>query len=115
MAGPSLVIAILGAWLSFAPWILSFSSRAASNNAAIGPVVITLALCSAASPRSHVFAGLNALIGAGVFVSPWLLGFSNEPAATWNSVIVGGFIVLFALARAAAVVPASLNDQSPLE
>ena len=113
MGGPSLANAVLGAWLAFAPWMFSFSSKTASSNSlAIGLLVILFALLSAAAPRYHVFAWLNALAGAGALVSPWVLGYANEPDAMWNSVLVGGLIVLFALARALTLVPTGYTDQS---
>ncbi len=38
-----------------------------------------------------------ALLGALLFVSPWLLGFSGEPTATWNACVVGFLVVLVTL------------------
>jgi len=40
---------------------------------------------------------LNLMLGIGVGVSPWLLGYAvTLPAATWNAMIVGGAIVVLA-------------------
>lgn len=40
---------------------------------------------------------LNLMLGIGVGVSPWLLGYAETlPAATWNAMIVGGAIVVLA-------------------
>jgi hypothetical protein len=40
---------------------------------------------------------LNLLLGIGVGISPWLLGYDETlPAATWNAMIVGGAIVVLA-------------------
>jgi hypothetical protein len=114
MAAPSIANAVLGAWLSFAPWILSYGNGlAASNTLVVGLIVIALALLSAAAPRYRAFAGLNALAGLWVVASPWLLGFSNRPAATWNSMIVGAFIALFSVARTVVTVPATYGQDNP--
>jgi len=114
MAAPSIANAILGAWLSFSPWILSYGKGlAASNTLVLGLIVIALALLSAAAPRSRAFAGLNALAGLWVLASPWLLGFSDRPAAMWNSVIVGAFIALFSVARTVVTVPATYGEDNP--
>lgn len=40
---------------------------------------------------------LNLMLGIGVGVSPWLLGYAGTlPAATWSAMIVGGAIVVLA-------------------
>jgi len=40
---------------------------------------------------------LNLVLGIGVGISPWLLGYAETlPAATWNAVIVGVAIVVLA-------------------
>ena len=41
--------------------------------------------------------GMNAALGVILLISPWLLGFAAEPAATWSAVI-GGVIAAAALA-----------------
>jgi hypothetical protein len=114
MAAPSIANAILGAWLAFAPWVLPYESGIASSNSLLfGLVVIALALLSAGAPRYHAFAGLNAFAGLWVFASPWVLGFSNEPVALWNSILTGGLIILFAVARAVVSVPATYGEDNP--
>jgi SPW repeat-containing protein len=114
MAAPSIANAILGAWLAFAPWMLPYQNHlAASNSFLVGLIVIALALFSAGAPRYHAFAGLNALAGLWVFASPFVLGFSNEPVAMWNSLVTGGCIVLFGVARAVVTVPATYGEDNP--
>lgn len=41
--------------------------------------------------------GLNVLAGIWLIISPWVLGFGNQPAAIWNTVILGIVVLLFAL------------------
>ena len=116
MAGPSLVNVFLGTWLSFSPWLLSFDSHTAASTAvAVGLAVIPLAFASVAAPTYRAFAYLNAIVGASLLVSPWVLGYANEPAAMWNSVICGGFVLIFALGRAAVRVPAGYGQDLPFE
>ena len=116
MSGPSLVNVMLGTWLSFAPWLLPFhSGTAASISVLVGLTVILLALFSVAAPTYRAFALLNALLGASLFLAPWVLGYANEPAAMWNSVLVGGFVLLFALGRAAVRVPAGFGEDQRME
>jgi len=40
----------------------------------------------------------NLLLGAWLFVSPWTLGFTAEPAAAWNAYVTGGVIAVLAIA-----------------
>ncbi|QQO14740.1 SPW repeat protein [Bradyrhizobium diazoefficiens] len=44
---------------------------------------------------------LNLLLGAGLFVSPWVFGFSNETTAGWNAWISGFAIAVLAIAALA--------------
>lgn len=43
--------------------------------------------------------GLNILFGLWLVIAPWVVGFSHLTSATWNSVIVGAMIAIFALIR----------------
>jgi hypothetical protein len=116
MTGISLVNVFLGTCLSFSPWLLSFSSRSASSaTVAVGLAVSVLAFASVAAPTYRAFAFLNAMVGASLFVSPWVLGYTNEPVAMWNAVIFGGFVLLFALARAVVPVPAGYGEGLPFD
>ncbi|MCK1571415.1 SPW repeat protein [Bradyrhizobium sp. 174] len=45
---------------------------------------------------------LNLLLGAGLFTSPWLLGFSNERTPSWNAWASGLVIAALALAALTA-------------
>jgi hypothetical protein len=40
---------------------------------------------------------LNFLLGAGLFISPWLFGFGAEQTAALNAYVVGGIIAVMAL------------------
>lgn len=40
---------------------------------------------------------LNLVAGAWVFVSPWLLGFSQDPASSWSAGVLGVLLVVVAL------------------
>ena len=48
--------------------------------------------------RSNMFAvpsGLNFVAAAWLIISPWVLGFNNFTAMTWNVVICGAIVILF--------------------
>ena len=44
---------------------------------------------------------VNALAGAGLFLSPWLFSFSGEQAASWNAWIGGLLVAIVAVAAVA--------------
>ncbi|MCW8196028.1 SPW repeat protein [Proteobacteria bacterium 005FR1] len=45
---------------------------------------------------------LNVIAGAWLIISPWALGYSEVLAATWNEVVVGALVIVFAAIRLAA-------------
>jgi hypothetical protein len=47
--------------------------------------------------------GVNVIVGLWVLISPWALGFSTTPVATWTTALLGAAIVV--LAGSAAFVP----------
>ena len=51
----------------------------------------------------------NLVLGAWLFVSPWLLGFAGSAAAAWNAWLLGVVVVVFALWALAA--PSSRGAQ----
>jgi hypothetical protein len=48
----------------------------------------------------------NAVIGLGLLVSPWVLGYAGETGAAWNAWIVGAAATLIALAAIYSFHPA---------
>lgn len=50
--------------------------------------------------RIQLASGLNAMLGAWLVISPWMLGFTPGQAATGNSIVIGVAIALLGVARA---------------
>lgn len=89
---------VLAAWLFISPWVVVPSTLASSVNAwASGAVIFLVALATMRSDRPEDIKWLNALLGAWVFVAPWILGFAAFAAPAWNAWIVGAAIALLAL------------------
>ncbi len=40
---------------------------------------------------------IHLILGLWIFISPWVLGFSDISTALWSNVIFGALIVIFAL------------------
>lgn len=90
---------VLGAWLLMAPWALGFAEPqgpAAWTAWALGAAVIIFATTAVYVPKAWE-EGINTLLGLGLAVSPWALGFADHETATSNAVIVGILIAAFAI------------------
>ena len=88
---------VLGAWLALSPWALGYQ---ADPNAMGGAVIAGLALMAVAlgamfAPRAWEEWAL-ALIGLFAIASPWLLGFTDQPAVMRNTVLTGIAVVVLA-------------------
>ena len=46
---------------------------------------------------------VNAVVGAGLFLSPWLFGFAGQQAASWNAWIGGLLVAIIAVAAVTQV------------
>jgi hypothetical protein len=103
---------LAGVWLILAPFILSFSGLATAtwNNIIVGAVVVVLAIISLASTRSTASRWLNALAGAWLFFSPFILGYSTASRALWNDLILGAIIAIVSIWSANALSNAN-NDR----
>ena len=51
---------------------------------------------------------INAVLGLWLLASPWVIGYDDDSAATWNAVIAG--LVLAALALGAMVIPRAWEE-----
>jgi hypothetical protein len=89
----------LGAWMIISPWALGFAD---SDNAAalsawtLGAGIVVFAGMAASMPKAWE-EGINALLGVGLFVSPWALDFTAQSNPTSNAVIVGVLVAVLAL------------------
>jgi hypothetical protein len=90
---------VLGAWLVIAPFILGTSSDQYStwNAVVVGVLVLAVAIWALAAPFAAAAEYINALLGAWLFVSPFVLGFAGLTTAAWNAWIVGICVALLAL------------------
>lgn len=88
----------LGAWLFVSPWVLGFDmeAKAAWNSYLLGAAIVIFAAVAVYLPQVWEEA-INVLLGIWVVVSPWVLDFSAQMAATTNALVVGVLVTLFAL------------------
>jgi hypothetical protein len=107
-AGTASVLNVLaGLWLIISPFILTYANLPAAmwGTIAVGIVVLIFAWIRVANPGQYVgLSWLNFLLGIWLIISPFVLGYSAFPRATWNDVILG-IIVLILGACSAFVTP----------
>ena len=91
---------LAGFWLAFSPWVLGFSASHPTgrwNDLILGIAIGVFALFSGAvALRVAWLSWLNALLGAWVMVSPWVLGFHTSEAAVWNNILLGLAVIVLA-------------------
>lgn len=75
-----------------------------------GVLIAATALWSLAQPGSAVSEYLHAVLGALLFISPWVLSYSDLVGASWTSWAAG---VLVAAAGLAALPAANAAHQTP--
>jgi len=87
----------LAVWLFVSPWILQFAvgGVAAWNAWIFGVVVAVIALAALARAQPWE-EWINLIVGIWLIISPWVLTFAGSGSATWNFVIVGALMLIFA-------------------
>ena len=88
----------LGAWLIASPFVLGFSGESAPTmNALVMGCVLVLEEMLELGVHETAEEWIDLFAGAWLVVSPAVLGFASQPAATVNTVIVGVLTLAFAL------------------
>jgi len=91
------VTALLGAWFAASPWVLG-APEGPPLWAVLAIGLGLLAFGAAAVFASHAWLRwAAAALAALAAVLPWLLGYSDEPRATENAVIVGVLALILSL------------------
>jgi len=75
------------------PWLLGFASETkAAASAWVGGALAGIVAIAAVARLHEWEEWANLVVGLGIVISPWLLGFSSHAAAMWMHVIVGAAI-----------------------
>jgi hypothetical protein len=87
---------VLGLWLAVSPWALTYAGASTPAwNAHIVGVIIAVAAIAALAAFQKWEEWVNAVLGAWVIVSPFILGFGSLTAA-WNQLIAGVVVLVLA-------------------
>ncbi len=86
----------LGLWLTVAPFSMQHSATdsAGWNAYVIGLLIAIISIGTVGSFQIWK-EWANLTLGFWLIISPWILGFSSNLAATWNHAIVGLLVVVF--------------------
>ena len=114
---------VLGLWVFASPWVLQHTMAAGAETA--GAVtgsamwnlyIVGIAIAVLAAAALFAFQAweewINLALGAWLFASPWVLGFSTSVLLMWNAVIVGALVVLLA---GWAISPTTGSAQGPAQ
>jgi uncharacterized membrane protein HdeD (DUF308 family) len=94
------VAVVLGAYLILATMWTSTDGAAMSAMIVLGALLVIASVWSLAMPGSMTSEYSHMLLGVLLFISPWVLGYTEFMGASWTSWIVG---VLAVIAGAAAL------------
>ncbi|MCD6672825.1 MAG: SPW repeat protein [Burkholderiaceae bacterium] len=90
---------ILGILSLISPWVLSYSTagRATDNAVLLGILIGIFAIAAMVNLRAWK-EWVNVILGAWLFISPWVLGFvGTSIAAAWSAWVLGAIVFILAL------------------
>ncbi len=104
---------VAGAWLFVSPWVLGFTAApvAAWTAYVLGALAVIVALWAMTARDARIIEGGGVLLGALVFLSPWVMGFTGERLARVDAMIVGVVLVLASLWAAVGERPAGRPER----
>ncbi len=90
---------VLGIWLFFSPWILSFYSAmpAASWNFFVLGVAFVVFAAFGLNLRTLWEEWVNLVLGIWMIISPWVLQYNANSAARDDAVIIGVIVAVMAI------------------
>jgi hypothetical protein len=87
---------VLAVALLVSPWVLAFPAGAATYNAVIAGLIIGLVAIGAIVAFAQWEEWVNLVLGAWVFIAPFVLGFADATTALWTHVIIGLVVAVLA-------------------
>ena len=96
-AWASALNALAGIWLVVSAFLLGFApdSRAVWNAVIVGVLIGLIAACRMVAGHRLAWLGwINVLLGAWTMASPWIFRYTDVVDALWNSVVIGGLVMI---------------------
>jgi hypothetical protein len=90
---------IVGIWLFISPWVLGTTrdDTTAWNAWIIGAAIFVVALIALGTPTSVIAPWVNIVLGVWLFISPWVLRYTDVSDGSVNAWVFGVITVLVAL------------------
>ncbi|CAM2992184.1 SPW repeat protein [Saccharomonospora xinjiangensis] len=85
---------VLGAVLALSPIWFDTNTAATWTMVVLGALIVLDGLVSLAMPGAVYGEGVQIVLGALAFISPWVMGYTEFTGAAWTSWIVGGLAVI---------------------
>ena len=86
---------VVGLWLLFSPLALGFFSSSSASLVTIMVATVVFFVSQLGIANQQPWEEWVNLIAAVILIAaPWVLGYASISAATWNSVVCGGLLVL---------------------
>ena len=101
--GLSGISILLGIWLILAPFVLAYTGVqvATWNDIILGVLICAMALIRTFGAGQAGAGWINVLLGIWLVIAPFILNYGENPAPTWNDIILGILIIIFAWSGAA--------------
>lgn len=95
---PNWLTLVLAVWLFVSPWILPAAAAGSwAWNAWIVAILVGGLSIAALQQMTEWEDWGNLVLGAWLFISPWLFGFTGAASAAWNAYIVGALVAAIAI------------------
>ena len=89
---------VVGVLTALSPIVVATSTAALWTLIVFGVLIAATALWSLAQPGSVASEYVHAVLGALLFISPWVLGYAEFAGASWTSWVAGVLTVAVGLA-----------------
>lgn len=87
---------VLAAFLFVSPWLLGYASRPARIDFLVSGAAIAIVSAAAMRAFAEWQEWLKLLLGIGLILAPWLIGFVTYARAEHMSVVIGSLIAYLA-------------------
>ncbi|SDP06513.1 SPW repeat-containing protein [Nakamurella panacisegetis] len=89
---------VIGAVIALSPLWLTTTSKATGSMIVLGILVAAVGLVNLVAPDVMALEWTGIVLGALLFLSPWIMNFHGLKAASWTAWIAGALVVLLSVA-----------------
>jgi len=95
---------LIGIWVFVSPWVYGAGSNGnAWNSWIVGALIAIIAIIRSANPlTTRALGWVNMILGAWLFISPWIYGYTANSGRFINSLCAGAIVFILSLYGATA-------------